>query len=71
MHEHISIHTSLEADRGRRSASPTHVLLYTTENLTHSMHPDTCAQGQLGSYRLSGRSQSTLRAAGSIGMEDE
>lgn len=71
MHEHTSIHTSLKVDRGRQSASPTCVFLYSTQSLTHSMHPDTCAQGQLGSYRLSDRSQSTLQAADSIGMNDE
>lgn len=71
MHEHTSVHTSLNVDRGRQNAAPICVFLYSTQSLTHSMHPDTCAQGQLGSYRLGDRSQSALRGAGSIGMNDE
>lgn len=74
MQEHTRVRTSLKSGLcvcGRRCASPTCVPLYSTENLTHSMRPDTCAQGQIGSYRLSGRSQITLRTAGSIGMTDE
>lgn len=73
MQEHTSVHTSLksglcvwEAVCFSHLCAPLH-----DRELTHGMHPDTCAQGQLGSYRLSGRSQSTLRTAGSIGMTDE